>query len=217
MNKQQERAAYGPGWGEVLLGVTLSLILGVLCAAIYLVFKPVVIAKEPSEAIFQDAIYYLPGTTNVAAGRTWMRKKQVLVEGHAGDLLLSEEELNAWATATMKPAENSTDTIVPAQINFRINENILQIAAPTTFKVLGYDVPVVIQARGNFERVGEHYVFQPTELLLGSLATHRIPGATPKVAQYLLQVQPFPADVTEGLKRASHAVVEGDQLRLTFP
>jgi len=217
MNKQHERATYGPGWGEVLLGVTLSLILGILCAAIYLVFKPVVIAKEPSEALFQDAIYYLPGATSAAAGRTWMRKKQALIEGHSGDLVLSEEELNAWATASMKPAESSTATVVPAQINFRIHENILQIAAPTTFKVLGYEVPVVIQARGNFERAGEHFVFQPAELLIGSLAAHRIPGAVPKVAHYLLQVQPFPADVTEGLKRASHAVVEGDQLHLKFP
>jgi hypothetical protein len=41
-----DRAIYGPGWGEVIFGALLSLVLGVVLGALLLVLKPVVIAKE---------------------------------------------------------------------------------------------------------------------------------------------------------------------------
>jgi len=218
MDKKQARAVYGPGWIEIIFGAGLSLVVGIIAAAVWLVFKPVVTAKEPSEAANQNTVYYLPGVSNANTGRTWMRKKQLLVEGQPGDLVLTEVELNGWAVNAMKPlSPSSTDTVVPAQINFRIADGLLQIGAPATVNLVGFAIPIVIQTRGDFQRDGEQFAFVPRELFLGSLATHRIPNFAPKVLQFIAQIQPLPADVLEGWKKLSAVAVEGEHLRVTHP
>lgn len=218
MDKQQQRALYGPGWVEVILGVGLSLLVGVILGAIWLVFKPVVVAKELSTTAAPGSVFYYPGATNANAARTWMRKKQILAEGQAGEFVLTEEELNAWAADTMKSsAPDATSTVAPSQINFRIADGILQIATPVSVDLLGLSLPVIIQARGDFEKQDDVFTFVPREMYLGSLATHRIPGLAERTLRYITQVHPFPQDVTDGWKKLAAVSVEGKQLRLTLP
>ncbi len=218
MDKQQQRALYGPGWTEVILGVGLSLLAGVIFGAVWLILKPVVIAKESSPTAAPGSVFYFAGATNATAARTWMRKKQILAEGQAGAFVLTEEELNAWAADAMKSsAPDATDLIAPSQLNFRIADGLLQIATPASVNLLGLSLPVIIQARGVFQKQDDGFTFVPEEMYLGSLATHRIPGLAVRTLHYLAQIHPLPTDVTEGWKKLSAVAIDGRQLRLTLP
>ncbi len=218
MDKQHQRALYGPGWVEVILGVGVSLLAGVILGAVWLIFKPVVVAKELSATAAPGSVFYYPGATNPSAARTWMRKKQILAEGQTGEFVLTEEELNAWAADTMKSSPpDATAAVSPSQINFRIADGILQVATPVSVDLLGISLPVVIQARGDFHKAGDVFTFAPHEMYLGSLATHRIPGLADRTLRYLARIHPFPQDVTDGWKKLAAVSIEGKQLRLTLP
>src|SRR5262245_26770751 len=121
MDKHIQRAMYGPSIFEVIVGVFLSLVIGALVAIAWLVAKPVTTLKAPTTEMVPAMVYYLPGETNNTTSRTYLRKRQALVEAQSGEIVLNEAELNAWATATIKPpAPNETATVVPGQLNFRI-------------------------------------------------------------------------------------------------
>lgn len=219
MDTSHHRALHGPGLIEIVLGATLSLALGVVLAAVWLVLKPVETVKEPSEESNASVVYFIPGETSAASGRTWMRKRQVLVEAQTGDLAVFEQELNAWAAAAIKPpAPDSLDTVVPGQINFRIRDSLLQIAAPATLNLLGLSHPVVIQARGTFAPSnGNGPIYRPKELFVGSLAVHRVPGLSEWIVSYLTRVQSFPEDVMTGWKKLASASVDGEVVTLKLP
>ena len=89
MDRKQQRALHGPGWTEIILGVSLSLLAGVILAFAWLVLKPVVVAKELSETAPPGSVFYYPGATGSTASRAWMRKRQVLLEGQSGSFLVS--------------------------------------------------------------------------------------------------------------------------------
>lgn len=219
MDNPHLRALHGPGLIEIVLGVSLSLLAGVALAAAWLVIKPVETVKEPSEEALPSVVYFVPGETSAASGRTWMRKRQVLLEGQTGDLAIFEQELNAWASATLKPpAADATETVVPGQINFRIRDSLLQIGAPSTLNIFGMSFPVVIQARGTFgPSTGNGPVFTAKELYFGSLAVHRVPGLTATVMSNLSRVQSFPDDVVAGWKKLASASVDGEVVTLKLP
>lgn len=218
MEIRNQRAIHGPGWTEVILGIGLSLLAGVALGFVWLVFKPVVVAKELSETAPPGSVFYYPGATGSSASRAWMRKRQILVEGQSGSFQLTEEELNAWAADAFKPpSDESSALIVPGKINFRVADGTLQIAAPTTVNFLGVALPVIIQARGVFERSAGTFIYQPHELFLGSLATHRVPGLAPRVLHYIAESHPLPQDVLDGWRKLSVASIEGRQLQLTLP
>jgi len=134
-NKKIERALNGPGPFEIILSILLSLVLGVLLAALHLVFKPVEVVKKAEEAVEVKNVYFVEGAVNSAKSRQWTRKRQMLTEGAAVDVVFNEEELNAWmATATPKPAAPAPGAtpaqpamIQPERINFRIQEGVLQV------------------------------------------------------------------------------------------
>src|SRR5215217_2054823 len=104
-----DRALKGPGLFEITLGVLLSVILGIVLAALHLVFKPVEIVKagtEPPAEHDAGAVYFVEGAINSSKSRQWMRKRQMLADGAAVDVSFSEEELNAWmASVTPQKGE----------------------------------------------------------------------------------------------------------------
>ncbi|MBP7140399.1 MAG: hypothetical protein KBA71_00710 [Opitutaceae bacterium] len=218
MDRKQQRALHGPGWTEVILGAGLSLIAGMVLAFAWLVFKPVVVAKELAETAPPGSVFYYPGATGSTASRAWMRKRQIFLEGLPGNLVLTEEELNAWASDAMKPASPETaGLIVPGQINFRVADSTLQIASPTTVNLLGVAFPVIIQARGTFVQESNVFTFEPQVLYLGSLATHRLPGFAARTLRYLAQSHPMPQEISAAWKKLSAVSIEGKELRLTLP
>jgi len=80
-DKKIEKALYGPSMTEVALGAVLGLVVGVLAACVYLVFKPVSLVKEmpPADKQLKSMVYYIPGSESGAKSKGWQAKqKQIL-------------------------------------------------------------------------------------------------------------------------------------------
>jgi len=101
LTKKMERALYGPSLFEITCGTLLSVILGVLLAAGFLVFKPVEIVKDlpkPEDRKI-GTVYYQQGSNDATKAKAWRNKRKQLLEGAPGEIAFAEEELNAWLNA----------------------------------------------------------------------------------------------------------------------
>lgn len=215
-----ERALYGPSVTEVTVGAVVSIILGGLLALVYLAWKPVETVKELPEEPAARVVYYVPGSTNGTKGRQYLRKRQLLLEGNAGEVIsLTEEELNAWiASSRAKPdAEAGSGLIAPQSVNFRIQDGVFQIGLPCAVNLFGMHRPLIIQAQGRFEKRGERFAFVPDRLHVGSLAAHRVPGLTSLVMNQVATAENAPEELRAAWNRLARVEVEGDQLVLALP
>jgi hypothetical protein len=244
-NAKIERALYGPSLFEVTLGALLSVLVGVLLATMFLVFKPAIVAQElpKEEERVQGAVYFLEGKKDAARSKQWHRKRQLLLEGTPGEITFTEEELNAWFASgeTKKPASAAKPAAKPAKPakpgekaaaepdapipdelltletpNVRIREGVFQVGVPGTLNLVYFSVPVVVQTRGHFQKVGEIWAFQPDELYVGSMPLHRIPKVTEKLAERLMRSSLIPDDAMAAWKRVSEIGVDGKQLKLVI-
>lgn len=234
-----ERKLRGPGVFEITLGVLLSILLGVVLASVYLIFKPVETVKElPKEPVL-GAVYFAQGSSDANKARQWQRKRQMLSEGTTADISFSEEELNAWIASVvpraaaavkpkLKPAAKPDDKTAAAPAvggplmvldrpNFRIRDNVLQVALPTTINAVGFSLPVIWQARGHFDKGPGGFVFVEDELYLGSFPAHRVPGLKELIVARLLAVQDIPGDLRTAWEKLILVAVEGNALRLSLP
>ena len=202
---------------EVTLGALLSVLAGALLGALFLVFKPVEMAKElPAEPEF-GTVYYVEGSANGTRGRQYMRKRQLFLEGGSSDVIsLTEDELNAWiASSRANPdAQSASGILRPQSINFRVRGDQMQIGLPCNLTLLGLNRRIVVQARGDFARSGERFVFSPEEMYLGSLPTHRVPGLTSLVSRGLLAAQDVPPETSAAWQRLERVSIENGQLVL---
>ncbi len=101
--KKLDKALYGPSVAEVALGAVLGLLVGVVVAAIFLVFKPVATVKEMPKQVSRTTVYFLPGST--AGARGWEDKQKQFLAG--ASIAVSEADLNAWAVAADAPAPDA--------------------------------------------------------------------------------------------------------------
>jgi len=217
-----DRERFGPSLFEVTLGAALSITLGVLLAAGYLVFTPVKMLKaEPKEGeLGRHEVVYIEGTKSTARSGQWMRKRQLLLEGQAAEIAIVEDELNAWIADGVRPA-TSADAPAPAflqptAVNFRIREGVIQVGVPASLNAFGYTKPVIFQMRGGFEQRGDRFEFVPSESYLGSLSLHRIPAAENFLIGALARTQSAAEDVAAAWDRVSAVGVEGNTLRVTL-
>jgi hypothetical protein len=224
-NKKIDRALNGPGPFEIILGIILSLALGVLLGAVHLIFKPVEVVKKAEDAVEVKNIYFVEGAVNGSKSRQWTRKRQMLAEGAAVDVVFNEEELNAWmASAAPKPEVPAAGApaaqsamIRPERINFRIHDGVMQVGLLGKFSAMGYEREIVVQTRGTFSPGTEGFVFVPAELYIGSLPAHALPGLTRFLINRLGRAQELPEDIKETWKKLTLVAVEGNTLRLTLP
>jgi hypothetical protein len=222
-NKKIERALNGPGFFEIIFGVILSLVLGVLLAVLHLIFKPVEVVAKPVETPVPGRVYFVEGATNSSKSRQWTRKRQMLAEGNAADVSFTEEELNAWmASAAPQPQKGAAaatpETIFnPERVNFRIQHGVLQVGLLGKLSVLGLNLDMVFQTRGKFTKGDNGYVFTADELYLGSLPTHMIPNLTPLLIERIQAAQELPEDLKATWKKLSLVAVEDNALHLVLP
>ena len=104
-DKNIQKALYGPSYLEVALGAILGILVGIVAAVLYFAFKPVEkVALMPKEPV-ANMVYFIPGKDSTTRGKGWPAKQKTFLEG--GEILLREEELNAWAAtlSDYKPAE----------------------------------------------------------------------------------------------------------------
>jgi hypothetical protein len=217
-----DRERFGPSLIEVTLGAALSILLGVLLAAGYLIFTPVRTLKvEPkADELARHEVVYIEGTRSPARSGQWMRKRQLLLEGQAAEIAIVEDELNAWIGEGTKPATGAEAPaaafLQPAAVNFRIREGVIQVGVPSSLNAFGYTKPVIFQMRGGFEQRGDRFEFVPAESYLGSLALHRIPAAENFLIGALARTQSAAEDVAAAWDRVSAVAVEGNTLKVTL-
>ena len=221
-NKKIERALNGPGYFEIIFGVVLSLALGVLLAAVHLVFKPVEVVAKPPETAERGQVYFLDGAVNSSKAHQWKRKRQMLAEGTSADVLFSEEELNAWvASAAPQPqkgaAANPDALFTPERVNFRIKNGVLQVGLLGKLTALGLNLDMVFQTRGKFVPSDNGYTFVADELYLGSLPVHMVPNLTPFIMERILAAQALPEDLKATWKKLKLVAVEDTSLHLVLP
>lgn len=219
-NTKIDRAVNGPGLIEITLGVLLSLTLGILLAALHLIFKPVeVVAKAPDDAV-PGQVYFVEGAVNSSKARQWTRKRQMLADGASADVTFSEEELNAWmASVAPQPQKDAPPAgmFTPEKVNFRINDNVIQIGLLGKVTALDISREVVFQTRGKFVKADEGFTFVPDELYIGSLPVHAVQGLAPWFIKRMLASQELPEDLQKTWKQLQLVAVEGNLLRLTLP
>jgi hypothetical protein len=225
MKSKVQRQNDGPGWVEVIFGAALSLVLGVVIAAAYLVFKPVTTVKELPKVIDPHVVYFVEGTKDSSKARDLGMKRKLLLPGNT--VVFNEDELNflsvppAPAAAPKKmelpqPAAPAGDTFSAGNPNFRIRKDVLQVGLPVKVTALDMTADLVVQARGNFAKVGDTVVFQANEFYLGSCPLSRLPAARDYVINYISNHAKIPDEVVAAWKGLADAKVEGNNVRLTL-
>ncbi|HTQ31980.1 MAG TPA: hypothetical protein VMI53_12285 [Opitutaceae bacterium] len=220
MDKKVMRAMYGPSLTEVVLGAILSFAVGVVLAALYLIFKPVEVVKQlpPADKQVEGMVYYVQGTENPAKGQQLLRKQQLFIEGSSVNF--TEDELNTWMAATSgppkKPAPDATASLT-TELNFRIRNGVLQIGFPCTLNLLGISESVIIQMKGGFRKEGDAFVYEPKELYIGSLPAQRLPVLPGLLMKKIYSAQQLPEELVTAWKKLADVTIEDSTLKLTMP
>ncbi len=219
-----DRSRYGPRGIEVILAAVLSIVLGVVLAAGYYVFKPVTRVKELPKEPVADTVYYIEGSRDYSNARRLVAKQKFFLKG--GSVVVNEDELNAAAspvTAPVAPGSQPepapTTMVTPGAPNFRIHDGLVQISVPVRIKVdmIYLDTTVLVQATGGFLRRGSTFAFVPKTVYVGSCPVDRIPRAVEFVMKKIYEAQPIPEDIAAAWSKLADVTVEGTTLRLTMP
>ena len=237
MNKKIDRALHGPGMMEVIIGAILALLLGVLAAGLMLVARPITQVKEmpKQDELVAGVVYFVPGAENAAKGRTSSEKLRQFVAGN--NIVLGEEELNAFAAGLSSAAANSaaksavkppkaTPAAAPAAVpppqrlltvsapNFRLRDGSMQIAFKCKLSLLGVSHEVAMIATGNFVKGVNGFEFSPAKLTLGSCPVHLIPLAAPQLLRRIAATQPMSPELQAAWSRLADVRVDGAILQL---
>lgn len=221
MNKKIERDLYGPGWIEVILGALLSLVLGVVLAAVFLMLKPVAVVKELPKEPEKDLVYFVQGSRDSAKARQASAKQKVF--GQGGSVVVNEDELNALTAPPapkpgVKPAPAAESKMLATGApDFRIRNSVFQAGVPVTISAAGLQHEVIVQARGGFEKTGEWFVFKPTEFYVGSCPIQRLPGVQDALMKRFVGMTKIPDELVSAWQKLADVSVEGSTLRLAVP
>lgn len=223
-----DREKYGPGWGEVIIGALLALLLGVLLASLYLILKPVAtVSRLPDPKVPAGTVTYMAGSNDTRRGQVWTVKHKALMAGHSSSL--SEDELNvAFNSAKPEPAAKSKTLEAkkkekPAEpwyvfgaINFRIDKNVFQVAVPVKIPLI--DTSIILQSSGSFAKNSDGtFVFKPDNMYIGSLGLHSIKGLPDEIVRRLMASEAIPEDMRSVWNKASDVRVEGRTLVIEMP
>lgn len=239
-DKNIQKALYGPSYLEVALGAILGIAVGIFAACLYFIFKPVEkVDKMPKEPV-ANVVYVIPGKESSTRARGWQAKQKTFLEG--GEILLREEELNAWGAtlsdykpvdpkapvkpvapakpaATGKPGDPAAEE--PAEVffaasapNFSIKDNRLQIALVCKLNYYGIGSDVWVKVTGRFTRTGDTYKFTSEEFYFGSCPLHLIPAASSFMTGRILADLKITDEMVQAWGRVNPIIIEGDQLKV---
>ncbi len=235
MTKKVDRAVYGPSWSEVILGAFLSLFLGAAIGAALLVLRPVRVEKAEPKEREKSVVYFIEGSKDGAKARQALDKRKAFLAGQS--VTVTEDEVNALLAPPpappagkekgkakdakdakaeeAPPAPASNGYFTPGVPNVRLQEGVVQVGVPVTIDLL--DVKVIAQARGGFEKQGDRFVFQPTEMYLGSCPVGRLPFLGGLVRDKLLAAQPIPDDIKAAWQKLASIQIGDKTAKLTMP
>lgn len=216
MARNIDKALYGPSMFEVVCGAVLGLLAGVAVACVYLVFKPVSTVRELPKEQPRGMVYYIPGVESNAKGADWKGKLTSFASGRT--VVLVEDELNMWVASSVNPdapkKSDSDEILIPAKPNFKIAGNQMQIGLNCTLNWYGLMRDVTFQSKGTFQKIGDHFVFVPETLYLGSCPLHFIPGASNLLVSRLVGKRKVPDELKVAWNNLNDVVVDGDAIRL---
>ena len=107
-DKNIQKALYGPSYFEVALGAILGILVGVVAACLYFVFKPVEKVLQMPKDPVANVVYLVLGKDSTTRSKGWPAKQKTFVAG--GEILVREEDLNAWGAtlSDYKPEDPKT-------------------------------------------------------------------------------------------------------------
>jgi hypothetical protein len=216
----------GPSWFEVGLGAALSVVLGVILGAAYLVMKPVTTAKEIPKDAPSNAVYFLEGLKNTTASGTAEDDRRKFLAGESVDV--TESEVNALFSDAM-PAKPSSDKdkdkapaaadkmVTPGTVNVRIRESTIQFGCPLDFNIFTVMGTVIVQAKGSFEKRGSTFVFVPDSVMIGGCQVEHVPFVKDLILSKVLFSHPIPDDLANAWTKLGAVTIDGSTLRLKMP
>lgn len=210
-----------PGLVAILVSAVFSLLFGVVLAALSLAFKPVEVVKSPPKEPETGKIYYVAGEAGRAGAKTWEAKGAALAAAETGTYLLSEADLNGWATSRFEQAaapEGTPLALVAGVPNFRVNGDELQAGAQNKLILSGMEIPLIVQLTGGFEQSGAGgWTFVPRTGYFGSFPLHKAPGAMEAVMRALGGAGEGAEEVGKILARAKTVTVVANNVVVAMP
>lgn len=238
-DKKLEKALYGPSMTEVALGAVLGLLLGLLAASVYLVFKPVAAVKELPKEPLRSVVYYITGNESNAKSKGWQAKQKQFLSGKAFSLSLVEEELNMWGNTIGGPApaapapkpgakpgaapaadapKPAVDGILnPGKPNFRIVEGKLQIGGKCLLNWYGLTYEVTYLTTGTFAKSGDSVSFVADKVYLGSCPVNLLPAASGPLVTHMISKMKVSDEIRAAWGKLQSATIEGGAVKLVAP
>lgn len=201
-----------------VIAALLSLGLGIVVAAVLLVMQPVNRVKVmPKEAErIRGAVYFIEGNRDAARARSASEKIQSLLRGQL--VTFSEEDFNALLEAAFAAkAKAAPDAVVaPGTPNVRIRDGRIQFASELTWDLWGEKKKVLLQTRGTLREDAGGWVFEPSEMWLGSLPLSRVPFATGWVRTHFLDPRQFHPDLAMAWSKLGRVILEDSVIKVSL-
>lgn len=223
----RKKTEKGPSWFEVILGAALSVVLGGVLGAAYLVFKPVPNVKAVPKDAPAGAVYYIEGARDFNRSVDVAEKRKSFVGGESVDIeegelnvLLSSpnpSDPNAAPAKPGQPPPASQKTIDVGSLNARLHTGRIQFADTVRFNVFGIIGSFVVQADGDFKKVGPVFAFDPDVIYVGGCPVQRFLFFRSLILNKLLFAQPVPEDIATAWSKLSDVTIDGSTLRLKMP
>ena len=214
----------GPRPVEIAIAAVLSLILGVLGAAVFLAFQePEEVTELPPEEEREfGVVYQLPASMGNQSHATWQVKQAAVQNGRSGTVPLVAEELNQWAARTFpekdeEEGEKPAIHVNPGTPTFRIEEGVFHIAMPLEWSAFGASREFAGQAFGGFVRENGVHVFDYERVYIGSMPVPGIFGLSDMVVNRVASAFEVSDELREGWAGLESVSVEEETLQLVIP
>jgi len=73
---------------------------------------------------------------------------------------------------------------------------------------------VVLQSKGTFTKDGDHFVYKPETLYLGSCPLHLLPGVSNLLMSHVLAAGKVPDEFRDAWYKLNDVEIRGDELKL---
>jgi hypothetical protein len=182
------------------------------------------IPKDPPSG----AVYYIEGSRDFSKSAEAETLRKSFAAGES--VTIDEGEINMLLGSTAKPdkpaAKPGDKDKGPApdakaldvgSLNARLHDGKIQFADTVSFSVLGVTGSVIVQAKGDFEKSGSTFSFEPDTFTVGGCPLQRFPIIRTWVMKKLLFPNPPPPDVAAAWAKLTGVSVEGSSLKLRMP
>jgi hypothetical protein len=167
-----------------------------------------------SVTVTEDEINSLITPTGAAPGAPATAEKGK--DAKAKDPKAKAPEKSDKAAPAAAPA-SSGEAFAPGAPNFRLADGVMQVGVPVMVNALGLGQKVIVQARGGFVKQGDLFVYEPTDMYLGSCPVQRLPFLATYVRDKFIATQPIPEDIKASWSKLTNVAIEGNALKLTMP